>query len=64
MESQIFWCLGQGLVDFWYDRWCADWPLAQLLGLSDPPHFLVKEFYSGHGWNLARLREWIPDNLV
>ena len=23
-ESKIRWCLGKGLVDFWYDRWVLD----------------------------------------
>lgn len=29
-ESRICWCLGDGLVDFWYDRWCTDTSLGEI----------------------------------
>lgn len=63
-ESNIRWSLGEGLVDFWYDRWCSDIPLAFQLGIVDPPHFLVAEFFSSDGWNVQRLRQWLPPDLV
>ncbi|XP_071928034.1 uncharacterized protein [Coffea arabica] len=63
-ESQIRWCLGKGFVDFWYDAWCGDLPLALELGMSDPPHFLVGEFFTSQGWNVPRLREWVPEAVV
>nr|XP_027103148.1 uncharacterized protein LOC113724443 [Coffea arabica] len=63
-ESQIRWCLGKGFVDFWYDAWCGDLPLALELGVSDPPHFLVGEFFTSQGWNVLRLREWVPEAVV
>ncbi|XP_027182051.1 uncharacterized protein LOC113780452 [Coffea eugenioides] len=63
-ETRIRWCLGKGLVDFWYDTWCGDLPLALVVGVTNPPHALVAEFYIAHGWNVPRLKEWVPDFVV
>ena len=32
--------------------------------MSDPPHFLVGEFFTSQGWNVPRLREWVPEAVV
>ncbi|XP_027103135.1 uncharacterized protein [Coffea arabica] len=63
-EARIRWCLGKGMVDFWYDIWCGDRPLEQVMGVSNPPHSLVAEFFTPHGWNVPRLKEWVLDFLV
>ena len=63
-ELRIRWCLGKGLVDFLYDIWCGDLSLAQELGVSNPPHSLVVEFFTSQGWNVPLLREWVPEFVV
>ncbi|XP_027174456.1 uncharacterized protein LOC113774088 [Coffea eugenioides] len=63
-ESHIRWCSGKGFVDFWYDRWLGDTPLAAMLEVDNPPHMLVAEFFSNTGWNSGKLKQWIPDYLV
>ena len=52
------------MVDFWCDIWCGDRPLAQVIGVSNPSHSLVAEFFTPHGWNVPQLKECIPDFLV
>nr|XP_027107336.1 uncharacterized protein LOC113727394 [Coffea arabica] len=64
VEDNTRWCLGEGMLDFWLDIWCGDQPLASRLGLLDPPYLLVGEFYSLDGWNVPRLREWVPQSLL
>ncbi|XP_071920659.1 uncharacterized protein [Coffea arabica] len=44
-EPNIRWCLGEGLVDFWYDRWLLGDPLYHLYCPQDSTHFLVAEFF-------------------
>ena len=64
MESRIRWCLGKGFVDFWYDRWLLEMPLAAVVGVVDPPHMLVAEFFGEGGWNTRLLQTWLPMGLV
>ena len=54
-ERNIRWVLGEGMVDFWWDRWLFDEPLATYLGVEQPTHFLVAEFYEGDVWNEDKL---------
>ena len=63
-EKNIFWNIGEGIVDFWYDWWCGDKPLMAELGIQDPPHMLVGEFFVGENWDLPRLRHWLPEPMV
>lgn len=28
------------------------------------PHFLVAEFFDLEGWNMGKLREWLPEEVV
>ncbi|XP_071902386.1 uncharacterized protein [Coffea arabica] len=63
-EGRIRWCLGKGLIDFWQDRWYTALPLAQLLGLSNTPDVLVGELYLQSGWDVARLKSWLPEHYV
>ena len=63
-EPNIRWCLGEGLVDFWYDRWLQDDPLCYLYCRQDSPNFLVAEFFTGDKWNEAKLRLWLPEPIV
>nr|XP_027118574.1 uncharacterized protein LOC113735787 [Coffea arabica] len=63
-EGRIRWCLGEGLIDFWWDRWCTELPLAQILDMPHAPMVLVGELYLQNGWDVARLRSWLPDCYV
>ncbi|XP_027171434.1 uncharacterized protein LOC113771000 [Coffea eugenioides] len=63
-EGRIRWCLGEGLVDFWHDRWCTEEPLASLLDVTNKPCVLVGELYLHRGWDVARLRQWLPEAYV
>nr|XP_027088717.1 uncharacterized protein LOC113710068 [Coffea arabica] len=63
-ESKIRWCLGRGFVDFWFDRWLSDRPLAEMVQLSDYPHMLLAEFHREEGWKGGRLASWLPPYLV
>ena len=63
-ETRIRWCLGRGFVDFWYDCWCFDSPLVDILQMSDPPHMFLAEFYTDNGWDGNKLRNWLPDYLA
>lgn len=63
-KERIRWCLGEGIIDFWNDRWLLDIPLSQFAKIENPPHFFVAEFVSIRGWNEPRLRDWLPSNLV
>ena len=49
VESKIRWCLGKGFMDFWYDRWLSEVPLADMVSIGDPPRILVAEFYRHDG---------------
>ena len=62
-ESNIRWCLGKVFIDFWYDRWLGGVPLASELSVVNLPHMLVAEFYSDTGWNVSKLKQWVPDHL-
>nr|XP_027088493.1 uncharacterized protein LOC113709836 [Coffea arabica] len=35
-----------------------------VVGVTNPPHALVAEFYTAHGWNVPRLKEWVPNFVV
>ncbi|XP_071939022.1 uncharacterized protein [Coffea arabica] len=62
-EGNIRWCLGEGLVDFWQDRWCTDVPLARLVP-GPKSHRLVGEFFLSDGWDEQWLRRLLPGHLV
>ena len=64
VEPNIRQSLGEGLVDFWKDRWLYDEPLCTILGRLDVPHFLVSEFFAGDVWNEQRLTQWVPVHMV
>ncbi|XP_071900993.1 uncharacterized protein [Coffea arabica] len=63
-EGNIRWSLGEGLVNFWHDRWCTDVPLATLVPGSACPHMLVVELYRPHRWDEHRLRQFLPGHIV
>lgn len=63
-EEHIFWRLGSGLLDFWTDKWAMDEPLAPFAIVENPPFFFFAEFFQGNGWNVGRLRQWLPSNIV
>nr|XP_027120329.1 uncharacterized protein LOC113737276 [Coffea arabica] len=63
-EQNIRWCLGEGLVDFWKDRWVFNEPLESVVGGSDKPHFQVAEFIARDGWDEQRLGRWVPGFVV
>ncbi|XP_027157997.1 uncharacterized protein LOC113759614 [Coffea eugenioides] len=52
------------MVDFWWDRWLFDEPLAMYLGMEQLTHFLVAEFYEGDAWNEDKLLRWVPNHVV
>ncbi|XP_027099048.2 uncharacterized protein [Coffea arabica] len=62
-EGNIRWCLGEGLVDFWQDRWCTDVPLASLVP-GPKSHRLVGEFFLSDGWDEQWLRRLLLGHLV
>ena len=41
-----------------------DSPLADIISIEDPPHVLLAEFYGEAGWNVERLKHWLPMDLV
>ena len=45
-KARIQWYLGHGFVDFWYDYWCFEAPLAVTLNVINPPYMLLGEFFS------------------
>nr|XP_027067876.1 uncharacterized protein LOC113693535 [Coffea arabica] len=49
-EGNIRWCLAEGLVNFWLDRWCSDVPLASLVP-RPKSHRLVGKFFLSDGWD-------------
>ena len=63
-ESKIRRCLGKGFMDFWFDHWLSDRPLAEVVALTDPPHMLLAEFYRDEGWIQELLSCWLPPHLV
>nr|XP_027090418.1 uncharacterized protein LOC113711451 [Coffea arabica] len=62
-EANFRWRVGEGFVDFWYDRWLFDEPLSSQCD-GEPPHCLVAEFYSSTGWNIERLLQVLPRSVV
>ncbi|XP_027169914.1 uncharacterized protein LOC113769603 [Coffea eugenioides] len=62
-EGNIRWCLGEGLIDFWQDRWCTDVPLASLVP-GPKSHRLAGEFFLFDGWDEQWLRRLLPGHLV
>ena len=64
VELCIRWSLHKGMVDFWHNIWCGQVSLATELGVYNPPHFLVGEFYTSQGWNVSRLKQWVPSLIV
>ncbi|XP_071909704.1 uncharacterized protein [Coffea arabica] len=64
VEPNIRWCLGEGLVDFWKDRWVFHEPLQQVVVSLERPHFLVSEFITLEGWDERRLARWVPEFVV
>nr|XP_027067839.1 uncharacterized protein LOC113693511 [Coffea arabica] len=63
-EQNIRWCLGEGLVDFWKDRWVFHEPLESVVDRSEKPHFIVSEFIARDGWDETRLARWVPGFVV
>ncbi|XP_071920627.1 uncharacterized protein [Coffea arabica] len=64
VEPHIRWSLGEGLVDFWKDRWVFHEPLQQVVVSLERPHFLVSEFLTLGGWDERRLARWVPEFVV
>nr|XP_027088507.1 uncharacterized protein LOC113709854 [Coffea arabica] len=64
VEPSIRWCLGDGLVDFWKDRWVLHEPLESVVVRPDHPHFLVSEFFTLDGWDELRLAQWVPSFVI
>ena len=64
VDSKIWWCLGKGFVEFWYDPWLCHTPLADVVPIRDPPHILLAEFYGENGWNVECLKAWLPMDIV
>ena len=52
------------MMDFWYDRWCFHEPLASMMGVDNPLHYFLAEFYMEQGWDVQRLQRLLPINLV
>ena len=47
------------------DIWCGNAPLNQLVQPNrEKSHFLVAEFYGQDGWNVDRLKQWIPNEVA
>lgn len=51
-------------MDFWQDRWFGDEQLIEMATMSNPPQFLVPEFFGANGWNVEKLSTWLPTNVV
>ncbi|XP_071939796.1 uncharacterized protein [Coffea arabica] len=64
VEPNIRWSLGEGLVDFWKDRWVFHEPLQHVVVSSERPHFLVSEFITLERWDERRLARWVPEFVV
>nr|XP_027101056.1 uncharacterized protein LOC113720378 [Coffea arabica] len=64
VEPNIRWCVGEGLVDFWKDRWALNEPLEEVVDGAEQPHFLVSEFLTTEGWDEVRLGQWLPDSVI
>ena len=52
------------MVDFRQERGLLDVPLLEELGVSHTSHCLVAEFYLVQGWNIPKLRSFLPQYLV
>ncbi|XP_071926081.1 uncharacterized protein [Coffea arabica] len=63
-EQNIRWSLGEGLVDFWKDRWVFHEPLETVVDRSLKPHFIVSEFITRDGWDETRLAQWVPGFVI
>nr|XP_027082211.1 uncharacterized protein LOC113704511 [Coffea arabica] len=63
-EGDIRWSLGEGLIDFWHDRWCTDVPLATLVPGLAHPDMLVGELYRTSEWDKHRLWQILPGHIV
>lgn len=63
-QKIIRWCVGDGLIDLWFDRWVNDEPLINCIGTKNVPYFLGAEFMETNGWNISRLSHWLPQNVV
>nr|XP_027075960.1 uncharacterized protein LOC113699812 [Coffea arabica] len=64
VEPNIRWCVGEGLVDFWKDRWALNEPLEDVVDGAEQPHFLVSEFLTNEGWDEVRVGQWLPDSVI
>ena len=64
VKSQMRWCVGQGGVDFWYDRWCSNELLYSKLERQVAPGVLVSDFFDGDAWDVWKLQEVLLPSLV
>ena len=63
-EEHIFWQFGQGMVDFWRDKWVTNESLYLVCGKDNPPISLVGEFFLHDSWNRDKLTLVVPEYLV
>lgn len=64
-EKHIFWKIGKGDVSFWWDNWTNKGALANLIEQSSrAKKILVSDFIVHNTWNLDKLNDLLPPNLV
>lgn len=60
-EDQIFWGLGQGNINFWYDHWMGEAPLYKCITNAAHTNDSVKSFSTGDGWSCSPDVEVVQD---
>ncbi|KAI0519460.1 hypothetical protein KFK09_006908 [Dendrobium nobile] len=63
-DLNIQWGVGEGEISFWQDNWIGVSSIDRYLNTHTISNVKVKEFFINDNWNIALLRDALPNEIV
>ncbi|KAI0498937.1 hypothetical protein KFK09_019835 [Dendrobium nobile] len=63
-DLNIQWGVGEGEISFWQDNWMGVSSIDRYLNTHTISNVKVKEFFINDNWNIALLRDALPNEIV